>query len=141
MKESRCSFRCQSLGLLTIFILGIGLSGCQHYDPENIPVARISQKPLTVSKNSEGVLKVNAPTCGPLSNHNEDEYYNHELGCANQYNLAKMIANPEDLEPQDPDREPIARPLIRAYDKYKNGESGKKSKVVKGLAESVGISN
>ncbi|MGE0240505.1 MAG: CpaD family pilus assembly protein [Parvibaculaceae bacterium] len=112
------------LKLLALVGIALGIAGCKSTEPDiddfYVPTAHYERHPIIVTKSG-----AHAKACGDWSEDltetaQNDQYKN--FGCAQQSNLAAMVANPRDLErprtqtPSDPMRR------SKIFDNYREGE-------------------
>lgn len=107
-----------SVILCTMLINTLLLGGCYQRN-NDMPMAQLPSHPIRVVKTrQEGWVAV--PSRCPVVH---DQFGNLDLsknlGCATQYNLAKMIANPTDLLPKNRQYKATASPMISQYQRYK----------------------
>lgn len=108
----------------------LALAGCKSdgADFEDIytPTAHYERYPIEVVKGRDGRLQAVAAECGDWSESLTDTAANEpypNLGCAQQHNLAALVANPRDLvvprteTPSDPTRR------SEVFIKYRQGTS------------------
>lgn len=113
------------LKVLAIAGLALGVAGCKSTEPDiddfYEPTAHYERHPIIVTKSG-----AHAKDCGSwpedLSRTSQNDQYEN-FGCAQQNNIAAMVANPRDLtkpRAQSPS-DPMRRSKI--FDNYREGEA------------------
>jgi pilus assembly protein CpaD len=90
-------------------------------DPRTLPTIKLSYPKISAVAGPCGLWPEDL---GPNLNdtgYNENRPY-HNLGCANQHNLAAMIDNPADLEQPRPETPAYTIRRNAAFEKYRKGE-------------------
>lgn len=102
------------------------LSGCYQRN-NDMPMAQLPQHPIRVVRDAHHKLIVVAPRCPVVHDEFGHLDLSKNLGCATQYNLAKMIANPSDLLPKNRNYKATASPMISQYQRYKEDVASNKA--------------
>jgi type IV pilus biogenesis protein CpaD/CtpE len=100
------------------------IAGCQMDEADQLddyqPVAHYERHPIIVTKSGAHVKQ-----CGnwpkDMAEVSDNEPYDN-FGCAQQNNLAAMVANPQDLVRPRTQTPPDAMRRIKVIDKYRAGE-------------------
>jgi pilus assembly protein CpaD len=111
------------LKLLALAGLALSIAGCKSTEPDSEdfyePIAHYERHPIVVTESG-----AHAKECGAwpedLSRTQQNEAYEN-FGCAQQNNIAAMVANPRDLE--RPRAQTPSDPLRRSkiFDNYREG--------------------
>jgi len=113
------------LRFLALAGLALSIAGCQSTEPDRddfyTPVAHYERHPIIVTKSG-----AYAKDCGnwpkDLTETARNEQYEN-FGCAQQNNLAAMVANPKDLERPRKQSPADATRRSNVIDKYREGEA------------------
>ncbi|MGE3872741.1 MAG: CpaD family pilus assembly lipoprotein [Parvibaculaceae bacterium] len=115
-------------GWLKIMVLGglaLGAAACSSTEPDSedfyTPVAHYERHPIVVTKSGAHVQG-----CGywpeDLTKTSRNEQYEN-FGCAQQNNIAAMVANPRDLQRPRKQTPADATRRSKVFDNYRQGEA------------------
>jgi pilus assembly protein CpaD len=91
-------------------------------DPRELPTIRLSYPKISATAGPCGLWPEDLGPNIHDTGYNENRPY-HNLGCANQHNLAAMIDNPADLEQPRPETPAYTMRRNAAFEKYRKGEA------------------
>ena len=97
----------------------------RQYQPDDVgtfPTIKLSYPKISATAGPCGLWPEDLGPTLDNTGYNENRPY-HNFGCANQHNLAAMVANPADLEQPRPETPAYTIRRNAAFEKYRKGES------------------
>jgi type IV pilus biogenesis protein CpaD/CtpE len=128
------------LKILALFGVALGAAACSSMEPGSDdyyePIAHYERHPIIVTKSG-----AHAKECGNWPDDLTDTERNAQFenfGCAQQNNMAAMVANPDDFWRPRKQTPSDATRRSKVYDKYRQGES---TSAIEDQKQKVTISN